>query len=361
MTDRQAPIHFWLPDGVDADLLCWNPDAEPERYQTGIGHAIIELFRRLGDRGLDVTIGSEPPPGAHLVFHLTSVYSWRKCTASPRELAQLYEVLAGGHDVTIIRGDVPLSFRVDLPRAIEVMPNMASIARSDQVWVPLLPQRGLVPRPAERYGALRAVGIMANAENVPAQLLEPAFERALGRCGVAWRPRLRRRTGPNAWDTAPWHDFSDLDAVVCLSCDPRNDSQLRKPATKLINAWVAGAVPLVPPQPSYVELMSPGENVAVAASPEAVLGVVAELASDPEMFRRLEAGAIERGSEFSHDRVLAKWVDLLRREESPSHRRLDSYGLTARAASLRSGIWLDRKSRAARARAKGVLSAYRRA
>lgn len=355
MTDPPAPIHFWLPEGVDADLLHWNPDTEPERYQTGIGHTIIELFRRLKGSGLNVTIGCEPMAGSHVVLHLSSVYSWPNSSASPERLSQLYDVLARGHDVTLIRGDVPLSFRVDLPRAIEVMPSMAAIDRPNQVWVPLLPQRGMVPRAAERYGAMKTIGIMANAENVPTQLLEPAFERALARCGVSWQPILRRRTGPDTWESAKWHDFSDLDAVVCLSRDPRNVSPLRKPATKLINAWVAGVVPLVQPQPSYLELASSGENAVVVASPEDVLRVVQHLTVDPEVLRRLEAGTLERGAEFSRDRVLAMWIDLLSREPSTRDRRFDAYGLTARAATLRSGIWVKRKSRGIRAHAERVL------
>ena len=62
-------IHFWVPadTATPADVLAWDPDLEPRRYASGVGHNLLELYARLARRGLEVSLGEEAPRGTRLV------------------------------------------------------------------------------------------------------------------------------------------------------------------------------------------------------------------------------------------------------------------------------------------------------
>ena len=60
-------IHFWSPDDLAAGAASWDPDAEPQRYSTGVGHNLLELFVRLRTDGACVALGERVPRRPALV------------------------------------------------------------------------------------------------------------------------------------------------------------------------------------------------------------------------------------------------------------------------------------------------------
>lgn len=216
--------------------------------------------------------------------------------------------------MTAIRGDIPLSFRPHIPGMVEVMPNQTSVTQEKQIWLPLLPQRGLIARDPTRRGKIKSLGLMANRFNVPASLLDPSFEERLAAIGVSWQPTLKDRR----MSTAPkWHDFEQLDAILCTRSDPLTEGALRKPATKLINAWVAGAIPLINAEPGYLEIARLGVDAILIDAPDRVVEILTRLTSDPRMLQRLEDGVAERAVEFRKTKILQQWADFVTQARSP--------------------------------------------
>ncbi len=204
--------------------------------------------------------------------------------------------------VIVVRADVPLAVSPPSFARCEIMPNRASIVDPrTQRWVPLLPQRGMVARDPERGGSIGTLAYKGYGFNVPAELRDRSFLEALAACGV----RLALDTEPPTWP-----DFRTADVALCLRRindawdDPRH---LRKPATKLVNAWVAGAIPLVAPQAAYLELVRPGDDALVVAGPVDVVDAVRRLTRDDDLVARLQAGGAERAQEFTAAHVLDAW------------------------------------------------------
>jgi hypothetical protein len=143
-------------------------------------------------------------------------------------------------------------------------------------------------------------------ENLPEEMAAPTWSDRLRAIGVSWAPDIRDAvTGANSW-----HDFSDADVALCV----RGGSGLgllRKPATKLINAWSAGVIPLVGREPSYVELVRHREDAMIVESVDDVVRTLEELRSDPELVRRLRRGVATRGAQFSGPAVLDSWTAAL--------------------------------------------------
>lgn len=316
-----VPVHFWIPDEAPEDLEAWEPDLEPERYGDGLGHNVLELYVRLLTRGYDVTLGPRLRSRTRTVVFLPSLLERRA------QLALLRQLYRQRHaDILVIRSDFLVSYTLPAPVATQVMPNFASCVMANQVWLPPLPQRGLVPRDEARGSEVTTLGYMGYSHNLPASMRSAEWKTAIASTGGLWRPTLESSVG----EALPrWHDFQQVDCVVCLRSDHPQIGLIRKPATKLINAWCAGAVPLIGREPGYLELANPGEDALVVSDSQDVLQAFARLRSDPQLASRLLAGAQRRAKEFELERILALWADQLVRAPLTTARVASASGMFA--------------------------------
>lgn len=324
-------VHCWVREEPAPAFSHWDPDVEPGLYPSGVGHGVLELARRLQARGHSVTIGRSGAEGRALLLHLESLWDWSRQRADRRALADALAAMCKASTVTVVRGDIPLSFSPHLPGAIEVMPNKASIRRRSQVWLPLLPQRGLVPRTRGRYGRVRSVGILAFDLNVPEYFRSADFRARTSALGI---DLISRTWDAVSADVPDWHDLSTIDAVLCLAKDALGTGLLRKPPTKLINTWNAGAIPIVSTaQPAYVELARPNIDALFATTPEDVPAIL-ECFADLDFVSSLERGGRERALEFSMERVLNSWEEMLSRPAPKTALALPAVRMRARAVDV---------------------------
>ncbi|MGZ4397492.1 MAG: hypothetical protein ACXVZ1_03640 [Gaiellaceae bacterium] len=297
-------VHFWCPDDVAGSASDWDPDAEPQAFASGVGHGLLELFVRLRDDGMPVELGEAASRPPQLVVTSAGLL-WR----SSENAGAVLEAIAAARDrYVLIRGDVPLWWHLPVRPTVELMPSRLMVRAPNQRWLPPLPQRGLVRRAGKRIEAVRTVAIKCNPENLPTELEDPSFRRALEEAGIhLWIDMPRQTDGSDQ----RWHDFSGVDAVLCARPGSARQ-QLRKPATRLINSWVAGCIPIVTREPAYVELARDREDAWFLDSVGDLPSLVRRLNGSGDSLRRLEAGVRARQSEFEPRRILALWADLLR-------------------------------------------------
>lgn len=310
-------VHFWTrTDSVGVDV--WDPDAEPGRFPHGVGHGVLELSARLRQRGWPVTVGKRVQPGSTVVVaHVADLYHHSGGRLRRAQVVLARDVLRTGARLVVIRGDRPFQCEAPAYTSVQVWPNPTSAHRFRGAWLPLLPQRGIVPRDTGSGNRLETVALYANPANVPSWVQSETFTSGMGALGM----RLVLHDRPETW-----HDFSDTDVVLCVrgrddGWPPDDDERiLRKPPTKLVNAWVAGSIPLVQPEQAYLDLVRLGHDALLVRSEQNVLEALAQLSDDPGLVGRLLGASVERGREFSTDRVLRLWTDLLASDLGPSRR-----------------------------------------
>lgn len=296
------PVHFWTPEEPPETLDGWDPDVEPHLHADGFGHNMLELYTRMHKGGYEVSLGTDIPANSRVVVFLPSLLNRRAQVRLFAELLRRRWV-----DLVSVRSDFLISYQLPVPPTLEVMPNRASISLARQEWIPPLPQRGLLPRSHGRGAAMDTLGYKGYPENLPEPMQHPGWAERLRSIGVAWQPDVRdEATGVNSW-----HDFSTLDVAVCLRVDGAAVGLLRKPATKLINAWCAGVIPFVGREPSYLELASHREDAMVVESADDVVVTLQELRSDQRLVERLRSGVAARGRQFTTARVLSLWTGAL--------------------------------------------------
>lgn len=304
----------------------WDPDRDPSRYATGVGHLVIELYRRLVGAGAEVSLGSATPRHAHLVvLYAVSI----EALEARKEALRVLRRTRGRY--VLIRGDAPVAFRLPVRPVLDFMPIQGAVKSSNQRWIPPLPQRGLVPRASDRFGRIRSLAFKGNPENVPPEMCQGNWKAELADRGITWWLDVPMRT--NGSDQR-WHDFRGVDAIVCMRNPAKRRDIERKPATRLINAWLAGCVPIADPEPGYCELGRGEEDVFFVDGTTACLSVLDRLNEDEQLVGRVEASILERRRAFSPAEILARWhTALLEATEAPEVSRWRSSARTCKAAA----------------------------
>jgi hypothetical protein len=293
-------VHFWIPDQTP-EVDGWDPDSAPERYSTGLGHNLYEMYVRFRAAGKPVSLGPGQADDGVVVVYARSLRPLKAQRALLRGL--------GSKPLIMIRSDIDPAWRTRFSPDLEVMPYASAVTCPSQSWVPALPQRGMIRRSVERFGRIRTVGFKGNPENLPVFMREPAWAQTLAAMGLRWLPDTPQR-GHGSDHT--WHDFSEVDVAICLRAE-HVGRRSWKPATKLINAWYAGAIPLVGPEPGYLDLVTPNEDAFLVHDKSGVVLALQRLVTDPVLVQATERAIERRAKDFARDAVLDQWWALLRR------------------------------------------------
>lgn len=296
-------LHFWtLKDCSGLDE--WDPDSNPRLYLSGHGHSFMEMYIRLKKAGYPVTVGSDVPQDSDVVVAALSELNGWSWSGHPETIwALCRSLLTRRGGVAVIRNDVPLYVRSPKFVTLEVMPTHASVSHQEaQIFLPLLPQRGIIPRNQNRAPRISVVGLKAYEANVP-----------------KWIPMLRERLSEQAVelrvDTGrpgerPWEDFADIDAALCVHPDVLFDDR-RKPPTKLINAWTASVIPICGSSVGYKELAVNGQDALFASNVEEIAQAIQRVNSDPIVAAALLENSARRGLDYSAVHLLPLWYATL--------------------------------------------------
>lgn len=317
------PVRFFLPEPEAelARLASCDADRDWRELTTGDRVWLLQTYLRLAARGLPVElVGSIPvgPPGL-LLFHSKHE---RNVRSQPRAAEQ---VLVG------IRADN----RQPLAAEFEVLQNGRFADGVRRFFVPHWPQPGLMPRDPERGERIEIASFKGFRANLREDFLAPDWAAWLAARGIAWRldaiDFARRATET---ETLRWADFRDVDLLVAVRPDERK-LRYAKPATKLINSWLAGVPALLGAEYALRELRrDPLDYIEVADATEA-RAAVERLRKDPGEYRaRVEQGR-RRAGEFAPSATADRWQELLFETlpalaDRPLNRRLRHLPLAAR-------------------------------
>ena len=222
-------------------------------------------------------------------------------------------------------GIFDVSIQADYPRVawarFHLQQNRDLLGHDAHV-VPLWPQARIIPRDAGRSGISR-IGFFGKIDG------------NLAGGDETWRALLAERglefCAPQA---DRWHDFSMIDVAIGIrSFDFRRHS--RKPANKLINAWMAG-VPFIGGHDSaFVQIGKPGENYLQAATPGEVIEQIGRLQADPRLYDQLVRAGAAEAEAFTVPGIADHWVGIL---EGPISARYLEWEAHAASEKVRSGL-----------------------
>jgi|CXWL01.1.fsa_nt_gi hypothetical protein len=328
--DSPSTVSFFLPGEAElARLAELDPDADPIEFQTAERAWTLQTYLRLRRAGLPVELTEAVPSRGVLVFH-----------AKHKHLVQRQRRHSRHALLVALRGDRKPVLTADF----EILQNGC---QSDGVRcfdVPHWPQPGLVARDPGRGDRLRVVAYKGFAENLDPAFRDGRWQTVLSALDLEWRCDAAPfdRNGFRHYPV-DWSSFQEVDAVVAVR---PADRQLHagKPASKLINAWLAGVPAILGPEQACRGLRRGELDYFEVSSVDEAGSALRRLRDEPGLLRAMVENGHARAAEFRCDRLVEVWSRLLL-DELPriaamrrlGRRRGSLVGLTVRSWIRRIG------------------------
>lgn len=171
----------------------------------------------------------------------------------------------------------------------------------DSYYIPHWPQPGLIPRDRERGDRFENIAYFGIEKNLAPELRDTAWSKQLKNMGLNWQVVSSDR----------WNDYSNVDAIFAVrNFKPENDYQW-KPASKLVNAWLAGVPAILGCESAYqAERQSELDYIEVNSVDEA-LNTLKRLRDDRELRQRMVENGRIRAESTTPEQLTQRWRKFL--------------------------------------------------
>jgi hypothetical protein len=172
----------------------------------------------------------------------------------------------------------------------------------DSYDVPHWPQPGLITRDPARGAAFTSLAYFGDDGNLSTELRDSRWTGFLAGLGIAWHVR----NGTSKRNT----DFSDIDAVVAARSFQRA-GYIRKPPSKLFNAWIAGTPAILGREFAFREQRRSDLDYIEINSFGDACAAVERLARSPALRQAMVENGYRRAGEISIARITDRWEEIL--------------------------------------------------
>lgn len=246
---------------------------------------VLQTYLRLRDRGLPVSLEREMPATGIIVLCSGAVpIDFRP---GPRQF--LVSINADEPP------DVFAQMHVTQNRIqARILPDSYDVAH----W----PQPGIVKRDERRGTAFSSLAYFGDDRNLAPELRAPRWPEFLASLGVAWHLR-----NANSADNT---DYSGVDAVIGVRSFQRSGF-IRKPASKLVNAWIAGVPAILGNELAFREKRRSDLDYIEVRSYEEACAALRRLSESPALCQAMRENGLQRAEEVSVERVTDRWEEIL--------------------------------------------------
>lgn len=283
-------INFFTRKGLEKwpdinQLTAADVDAIQHRFRGGIDVWIVQswlnLRQELHDRGIRAEIGKRFARGGITIAHRDELSHWR--------YAPWQSYLVG------VRADRARSAIAD----IEILQNDLEMEPKRTIHIPHWPQPGIIPRDPQRQNELKKVAYFGRDWSLPSWMASDEFKSGLERIGIEFHVM-----------TNVWHDYADVDVVLAYR-DEATIMLRQKPASKLVNAWLAGVPAILAREPAYERLIETDSDAIFADGCQAVLDSLTRLKNHPELYAQMRMRCAVRAADYGRAQIKAQWLQAL--------------------------------------------------
>jgi hypothetical protein len=325
MNDSLPPIYFYVPESdwpsdymPDSSQGYWEwmcsryrlSKTDPKYKYLGRYNWTLQAYLNLKDRGfpcqLIKTLPSEGIILAHrafLPFHLRP---------SPKVM------------IVCIKADYE-----EHPYALfHVVQNEQETKMvRDSYYISNWPQPGLIPRDSERGDRFENIAYFGIEKNLAPELRDPSWSEKLKELGLNWQVVSRDR----------WNDYSNVDAIFAVRSFKQESDYKWKPASKLVNAWLAGVPAILGCESAYqAERQSELDYIEVNSVEEA-LNALKSLRDNQELRQRMLENGRVRAESMTVEQITQRWRKFLTDVAVPEYERW------CKASRLTQQIYLARR------------------
>jgi hypothetical protein len=320
-------VHFVIRDIARswpdlAELTEADVDRQAPRFRTGVVNWVLQTYLHLAGplRAADVTtsISEAIVPHAVNIVHRDSLNGLSRAAACATIIG--------------VRADRPAFDLADF----EILQNDVHPLLPHQFYIPFWPQPGIIARHTSRGDRIENMVYLGNTGTASPWLTETDFLLALQTIGVSFEIRAKK-----------WFDYGDIDLVLAHRAEAPC-MVVHKPASKLVNAWLAGAPALLGDEPAYLNLRHDPLDYLSVDSPHDVLTAIARLRTQPAIYREMIENGHRRATEFTVEMLRRRWLKLILEVALPEAQTIE-----------RGKGWFDQLTRLASQKAKSRAFKWR--
>ncbi|KST62302.1 glycosyltransferase [Mastigocoleus testarum] len=186
-----------------------------------------------------------------------------------------------------------------------IVQNETCVESQTDAFVPHWPQPGLIRRNQTRGTRIENIVFKGSELNLYEPFKSSEFLQKLENLGV----RLQV-SGKTKELVVSWNDYSDADLVLAVR-DLTEKDALVKPASKLVNAWMAGVPALLGPEPAFRQLRQSELDYIEIKTPNDVINAIRHLKEEPERYEKMIANGFNRAKDFTVERIAEQWQEIL--------------------------------------------------
>jgi hypothetical protein len=290
-------VTFFLDAEEDLESLRrLDADRDWRQFQRGEQVWVLQTYLRLVRAGLPVELAAVPPGEGLIVFHAKQARALRR---------QAH--LLGDAVLVAARADNRQALIADF----EILQNGYFADGKRRFHMPHWPQPGLMPRDPARGTAIRRLVYKGFEGNLSPEFRRPEWRQLLAERGIEWKEDAARFAGRETDSQAmDWPDFREADLILAVRPGDRNRAT-NKPASKLVNAWLAGVPALLGPEVAYRELRRSELDYFEVASLTEAQAAVDRLLADPGLYKAMVENGRARAVDFTAEAILPRWEKLL--------------------------------------------------
>ena len=283
----------------------WDPEADPMRFPSALGHGFFQLFLAIRELYPSVELSKQTNGSdVYVVMQKLGSYRFRQ------QFSLLREMFSRDRMPTIvaIHADGRNKASTFLVHK-NVVPNSFRLKSAYDAFIPMLPQNGLKPREAKTL--TRNLVAYGHSFNFPSHLFDELLVGQLAKAGINLR-----RADQNGAQPDQILDFRDALFTLCLRKADKAHILAYKPPTRLVNAWMAGTIPIIDREPGYFSLATPGVDCLLVSTdhkkdPQAAKAEIYELLTgitDAEIERMLVT-IREKKKHYSKENIARAHLD----------------------------------------------------
>ncbi|MER2474316.1 glycosyltransferase [Photorhabdus laumondii] len=167
-----------------------------------------------------------------------------------------------------------------------------------KIFLPHWPQPNLKCR-SKDSNEIKTIGFFGHVDALPDFFSDKNLISELHKRGITLRISID-----------DWTNYSDIDIAISFRKECSSDL-MRKPASKLINAWSAGCPLICDNEPSMRAIRTSELDYLIAKTPEQFIEAVDQLRNRPDLYTSMVSNGKKRFEQYGRESTAKKWFSLI--------------------------------------------------
>jgi len=323
MNDRLPPIYFYVPESdwpsdymPESSQAYWEwmcsryrlSETDPKYQYLGRYNWTLQAYLNLKDTGFPCQLTKRLPSAGIMLAHRAFL---------PFHFRPNSNLMIVG-----IKAD----YETHPYAQVHLVQNPQETLK-DSYYMSYWPQPGLIPRDPERGDRFENIAYFGIEKNLAPELRDPSWSEQLKNLGLNWQVVSRDR----------WNDYSNVDAIFAVRSFKQESDYKWKPASKLVNAWLARVPAILGCESAYqAERQSELDYIEVNSVDEA-LNAIKRLRDNQELRQRMVENGRVRAESMTVEQITQRWRKFLTDVAVPEYDRW------CKASTLTQQIYLARR------------------